>query len=84
HLSSFKFMSENKLITKGRLSYFELFDYNKWSLDHFDSCVRNNFGHMKDNANIFYKILHIVKNDASTSQKVRKTVNALMIMKHKT
>ncbi|KAF0533908.1 hypothetical protein F8M41_010347 [Gigaspora margarita] len=74
---------ENKSLIKGRLAYFELVNYNKWSFDHFESWVKDNFGRMEDNATIFFKILHIIKYDQSTSRKVKKSINALMSKKDK-
>ncbi|CAG8620864.1 6270_t:CDS:2, partial [Gigaspora margarita] len=74
---------ENKSLIKGRLAYFELVNYNKWSFDHFESWVEDNFGRMEDNATIFFKILHIIKYDQSTSRKVKKSINALMSKKDK-
>ena len=55
------------------IKYFELCSYKNWSLHYYVSMLIKNykFAEKKEAHRSFYKVLHNIKNDLSTSQDVR-------------
>ncbi|CAG8676627.1 3721_t:CDS:1, partial [Gigaspora rosea] len=61
----------------GRMYYFFLFDSIMWSPEHFNAWVSNTFSIFEDNMKMFYKLLHIIQKDVSTSRKVYNVAKGL-------
>ncbi|CAG8541647.1 13545_t:CDS:2, partial [Racocetra fulgida] len=70
--------SNPKSFSNGKIHYFELHDSKDWSVDHFNSWTAATFGQEEVNEAIFYKILQIIKDDSSTSRKVKNVIKNLM------